>query len=86
MKILLNIYLLFIITVGGLYNILVPFDKTPDYHRAFLLFEQFSYPPQYYHYKKYLEIVIYYDWAVFDIIAAGLALLMLWKPVQIKNK
>ncbi|WP_287880843.1 hypothetical protein [Aquitalea sp.] len=86
LKLLLSFYLFLIITVGGLYNILSPFDKTPDYHRVFLLFEQFSYPPQYYHYKKYLEIVIYYGWAIFDIIAAGLALLMLWRPIQIKNK
>ncbi|WP_178972227.1 hypothetical protein [Aquitalea sp. LB_tupeE] len=86
LKILLSLYLLFTTIAGGLYNILSSFDETPDYHRVFLLFEQFSYPPQYYHYKKYLEIVIYYGWAVFDIIAAGLALLMLWQPIQINNK
>jgi|GEM_PF-6027184 len=86
LKVLLSLYLLFIITIGGLYNILTPFYETPEYHRVFLLIEQFSYPPQYYHYKKYLEIVIYYGWAVFDIISAGLALLMLWRPIQIKNK
>ena len=86
MKILLSIYLLFIITVGGLYNILAPFDEAPDYHRVFLLIEQFPYPIRYYISNKYPEIVIYYSWAVFDIIAAGLALLMLWRPFQTKNK
>ncbi|KJV25927.1 hypothetical protein VI06_17910 [Aquitalea magnusonii] len=86
LKLLFSLYLLFLMITGGLYNILSPFNETPDYHRVFLLFEHFSYPPQYYHYKKYLEIVIYYGWAVFDIIAAGLALLMLWRPIQINNK
>jgi len=86
LKILLSLYLLFMIIVGGLYNILSPFDKTPEHHRVFLLTQQFSYPPQYYHSKKYLEIFIYYGWAVFDMVAAGLALLMLWRPIQIKNK
>ena len=86
LKLLLSLYLLFILTAGGIYNILSPFDEAPEYHRVFQLIEQFSYPPQYYHSKRYLEIFIYYGWAVFDIIAAGLALLMLWQPIQIKNK
>jgi hypothetical protein len=86
LKILLSLYLLFIIIVGGLYNILSPFDEIPDYHRVFLFIEQFSHPPQYYHHRKYPEIVIYYGWAVFDIIAAGLVLLMLWRPIQVKKK
>lgn len=86
LKILLSLYLLFILIVGGLYNILSPFDEAPKYHRVFQLIEQFSYPSQYYHFKKYLEIVIYYGLAIFDIIAAGLVLLMLWRPIKIKNK
>lgn len=86
LKILLSLYLFFILTVGGLYNILAPFNETPDYHKVFLLFEQFSYPSQYYHSKRYLEIFIYYGWAIFDITSAGLALLMLWRPIQIENK
>ena len=86
LKLLFSLYLLFIIMVGGLNNILKSFDQAPKYHRVFLLIEQFPYPIRYYISNKYPEIVIYYSWAVFDIIAAGLALLMLWRPIQIKNK
>ncbi len=86
LKILLSLYLLFILIVGGLYNILAPFDETPESHRVFLLIEQFPYPIRHYISNKYLEMVIYYGWAAFDIIAAGLALLMVWRPIQIKNK
>ena len=86
LKLLLSLYLLFLIIVGGLYNILSPFNETPDYHRVFLLIEKLPPSIQYYLSNKISELVIYYGWAVFDIIAAGLALLMLWRPIQIKNK
>jgi len=86
LKISLSLYLLFIIIVGGLYNILSPFEETPEYHRAFLLIEKLPPSIQYYLSNKTAELVIYYGWAAFDIIAAGLAILMLWRPIQIKNK
>ncbi|WP_159875018.1 hypothetical protein [Aquitalea denitrificans] len=86
LKLLLSLYLLFLIIVGGLNNIFKSLDQAPEHHRVFLLIEKLPPSIQYYLSNKIAELVIYYGWAVFDIIAAGLAMLMLWRPIQIKNK
>ena len=86
LKVPLSLYLLFIITVGGLNNIFKSLDQAPEHHRVFLLIEKLPPSIQYYLSNKTAELVIYYGWAVFDIIAAGLVLLMLWRPIKIKNK